>query len=36
MSHDALRWDVPAEVPNVVVVDGHFEAYGPLAASARL
>ncbi|MEI7781062.1 MAG: hypothetical protein WCJ18_03950 [Planctomycetota bacterium] len=37
MSPDALKNDAsPLVVPNVVVVDPHFEAYGALAASARL
>lgn len=34
--HDAAFGMVGATIPNVVVVDPHFEAYKPLATSARL
>ena len=34
--NDAVSGLVSATVPNVVVVDPHFESYKPLAASARL
>lgn len=33
---DAFSGMVSATIPNVVVVDPHFESYKPLAASARL
>ena len=37
MGYDAFATDAsPLVVPHVVVVDPHFEVYGPLAASARL
>lgn len=34
--NDAFSGMVGATIPNVVVVDPHFESYKPLAASARL
>lgn len=35
-SDGAVFGDLPTHVPNIVVVDPHFEAYKSLAASARL
>jgi len=34
--NDSVTGEVGSMIPNVVVVDPHFEAYKPLAASARL
>lgn len=34
--NDSVSGEVGSMIPNVVVVDPHFEAYKPLAASARL
>lgn len=36
LRNDSVSGLVSATVPNVVVVDPHFESYKPLAASARL